>query len=611
MRDVFAQNNALKSVDDRAQRIAFWVSLIGLVVNTILFFLYIWNDDLSILLIANYAYYSIVIVGIALSSYFNIRFKRTVALGISAIYLHMWGTAFYDAMSGNGSALSFPTLLFVPLCLVLVSGYRFLIGNAVLQGLAVFLYAKFFLASVYNLDSATVDATNIAVLLAILSSLSLGVLAVVSYARQKTDNRLLRLMRETERLAAEDPLTGLMNRRAFMNQLEDHWQKQTGFAVVFIDLDRFKPLNDEYGHAIGDTVLQVIGERLKALENVRVAARFGGDEFAILIEEQIELQMLETILAEVHRTIVSEIDIDIARVSVGASLGYALAFEDAASLSELLHAADTAMMRCKGSDLKIAKFDRAIDCATLGSEAMEELFRTALLAGNIKGALQPIVSGQTREIVGYELLARWENSGLPRDPSPMEFIVLAEKLGLLNDLLIRTLEQTLPVCQRGPEFLAINVSPSQLSSAHFVTDLMDCLTRFDFPYERLEIEVTEHVAFRNLEDNVRTLSELQALGCAIVLDDFGAGYSSLSLLDKLPLDKVKLDKSLQQGTNGNDVLNATIRLIRDLGLKCCVEGIETEIAADYVGEKGCDYMQGYYFGRPEIIQPREEVRLVS
>ncbi|MEL8056597.1 MAG: EAL domain-containing protein, partial [Pseudomonadota bacterium] len=153
--------------------------------------------------------------------------------------------------------------------------------------------------------------------------------------------------------------------------------------------------------------------------------------------------------------------------------------------------------------------------------------------------------------------------------------------------------------------------PSQLSSAHFVTGLMDCLTRFDFPYERLEIEVTEHVAFRNLEDNVRTLSELQALGCAIVLDDFGAGYSSLSLLDKLPLDKVKLDKSLQQGTNGNDVLNATIRLIRDLGLKCCVEGIETEIAADYVAEKGCDYMQGYYFGRPEIIQPREDVRLVS
>ena len=153
-------------------------------------------------------------------------------------------------------------------------------------------------------------------------------------------------MRETERLAAEDPLTGLMNRRAFMNQLENHWQKQTGFAVVFIDLDRFKPLNDEYGHAIGDTVLQVIGARLKALESVQVAARFGGDEFATLIEEQIELQMLETILAEVHRTIVSEIDIDIARVSVGASLGYALAFEDAASLSELLHAADTAMMRC-------------------------------------------------------------------------------------------------------------------------------------------------------------------------------------------------------------------------------------------------------------------------
>ena len=611
MPDVFAKNNSLKSVDDRAQRIAFWMSLIGLIVNTVLFFLYIWYDDLSSLLIANYLYYTAVIVAIALSSYHNVHFKRTVSFGITAIYLHMWGTAFYDAVIGNGSVLSFPTLLFIPICLVLVSGHRFLLGNSILQGVAVYIYAKYFLAGVYNLDVTSADTTSIAILLALLSSLSLGVLAIVSYARAKTDNRLLRLVRETERLAAEDPLTGLKNRRAFMSYLETCWEKQTCFAVVFIDLDRFKPLNDVYGHAIGDTVLRVIGDRLKDVASAQRAARFGGDEFAVVIDDPAQLDQLGDVIAGLHDAITAEIDVEVARVSVGASFGYALAYEDASSLSELLHAADTAMMRCKGATLNIAKFDRALDDTTLGSDAMEELFRQALKQGDIKAALQPIMSGSNGEVAGYELLARWENSGLPRAPSPAEFIILAEKLGLLNELLWKTLEQALPYCRATSGFLAINVSPSQLSSDRFVDDLSEVLHRFGFPGSRLDIEVTEHVAFRNLEDNVRTLCDLQALGCRIVLDDFGAGYSSLSLLDKLPLNKVKLDKSLQDETGGHEVLNATIRLVQDLGLGCCVEGIETQEAADYVMQRGCDFLQGYHFGRPEIIQSGETIRLAS
>ena len=601
MTDVFLKNNSARGVSDRAQRIAYWVSIAGLIVNTFLFGLYVLNDSLTALLIVNYAYYTTTISVIALSSYFNWHFSKVLSWGIAAIYVHMWATTFHDAWVGHASTLSFPILLFVPLCLVLVSSYRVLMAYAGAQFLLVSSYGKFFLGSAYGFNPERVDTTTLAILLAVMSSLTLLVLSIVAYSRQKTDTRLLGLVKETERLAAQDPLTGLKNRRAFMDDVEKLWTARTPFSIVFIDLDRFKPLNDEYGHGVGDAVLQSIGTRLNTAPQSLTTARFGGDEFAVLLEEQPADADLHSLVEHLHRIVVSEIDVEIAKVCVGASLGYARAVYDGFAVSELLHAADTAMRRSKSNGGGVAKFDPQIDDASLASSAVEELFRKALRSGKVQPALQPIVDARTRSVIGHEMLARWHDSGLARDPSPVEFIPVAEKLGLLNELLWTTLRAAIPIVRQGGGFLAINVSPSQLSSSSFLEELQSLADSLSFSMRRIEIEITEHVAFRNLDENIKVLEAIRARGCRIVLDDFGSGYSSLSLLEELPLDKVKLDKSLQGRLNKRGVLQATIRLARDLGFECCVEGVETQTAATFAAQQGCDQMQGYWFGHPEIV----------
>ncbi len=612
MTDVFSKNNAARSVSDRAQRIAFWVSLTGLVVNTILFALYIANDSLTAFLVVNYAFYTLTISVIAWSAYRNWHFPTVLSGGIAAIYFHMWGTTFFDAWVASPSVLSFPTLLFIPLCMILISGPRTLMLYAIVQTSFVYAYMSIFGASVFGFNPEVVDTSNLAALLAIMSGITLLILAIVSYSRRKTDNRLLRLVRETERLAAQDPLTGLKNRRAFMEDVESLWANKTPFTVVFIDLDRFKPLNDEYGHAVGDSVLQTVAKRLRSHAAAATVARFGGDEFALLIEAQDNDCDLDDLVSTLYRHCVSEVDIEIAKVSVGASFGYARAFTDAISVSDLLHAADTAMRRCKAEGGGVAMFDAERDDASLASAAVEELFRKAVHARQIQPALQPIVDATTKEIVGHELLARWPDSGLMRTPSPAEFIPIAEKLGLLNEVLWTTLDTALSVMKAQPGFLAINVSPSQLSSSSFLETLTAQVHRHGVAMDRLELEITEHVAFRNLQDNILVLNQARALGCKIVLDDFGSGYSSLSLLEELPLDKVKLDKSLQSPSYKRGVLPATIRLARDLGFECCVEGIESEDAARFATEKGCRQMQGYWFGRPQIVTDRTaKLRLAS
>lgn len=605
MTDVFSENNAAHGVSDRRQRIAFWVALIGLAANTILFSLYVVNDSLSAFLFVNYTYYSVVLLLIAWSAFRNWQFEAVLSIGIAAIYFHMWGTTFFDAWSGNASILSFPTLLFIPLCMILISGPRVLVLYAVTQAAFVYLYMKYFGAGVFGFDPSRVDTTNLAILLAVMSAITLLILSIVSFSRGKTDARLLDLVREKERLAAQDPLTGLQNRRAFIGEVDTLWATKTPFSIVFIDLDRFKPINDAFGHAAGDRVLQTIAARLQDTDHTLAVARFGGDEFAVLIPGEDSDRDLHERVKALHRECVAEIDIDITKVSVGASFGYAQAFQDAASASDLLHAADTAMMRSKASGGGVKKFDAALDDASLASAAMEELFRKALRGGQIKPALQPIVDAHSLEVVGHELLARWSDSNLSRTPTPAEFIPIAEKLGLLNDVLWVTLTAALDAMKHERGFLAVNVSPSQLSSSAFVTRLQDCVEQSGFSMHRIELEITEHVAFRNLEDNISVLEAVRALGCKIVLDDFGSGYSSLSLLEDLPLDKVKIDRSLQSAKQKRGVLPATIRLARDLGFECCVEGIETESAAQFAAGKGARQMQGFWFGEPTLVSRKD------
>lgn len=601
MEKVTSKREAAVAVMDRPRRLAFGVSIFGLVFNCVIALVYGLTGGFNSFLAFNFLLQTAAIGSICLASYFNWNFRAVLNAAIAVIYSHLWATTMYEAWAQAAYILSFIVLLFVPFYLVLVSGYRVLLAYAATQGALVYIYVSMFMAQAFNLDPEAVDFTQLATVLSIMSTLTFVVLAIVIYSRHSLDDRLLQLVRETERMADEDDLTGLINRRAFMDKLKTAWDSKEDFIVAFLDLDRFKPLNDEYGHAAGDQVLRAIANRLENHPHTKIVSRFGGDEFAVLLRVPGQDAELDEIMQDLHSSIVGDIELPEATVNIGASFGYARAVHDGATIGELLHAADTAMRRCKQHGGGVAKFDPEQDSVTLSSAAMEELFRKALMRGDIRPALQPLVDAKTRKVIGHELLARWVDSGLPRDPSPVEFVPIAEKLGLLNDLLWQTLDAAIPHLKSGAGILAFNVSPSQLSSRRFLTDLQKISAKHRFDLSRFEIEITENVAFRNLAENIQILESARLLGCKIALDDFGAGYSSLSLLEDLPLDKVKLDKSLQATKNKRGVLQATVQLAKNLGFVCCVEGIESDRAARFAARQGCDQMQGYFFGKPKLV----------
>lgn len=425
------------------------------------------------------------------------------------------------------------------------------------------------------------------------------------YKSVRTRETVRELIATTARLAAEDPLTGLHNRRSFFEKVEAHSAPGSDFIIAFVDLDRFKPLNDEFGHAVGDEVLKVIARRLEQHPGIIAAARLGGDEFAILCACPADEASAAWRMGEIYDSVVAPINSAAGVVSVGASIGWARTSDGGAAVTGLLNSADVAMRRAKIERLGLVKFDPVTDSAALTSSAIEIAFRQALAKEQIKAALQPIISAKSGKIVSMELLARWPDSGFARDPAPQEFIPIAERLGLLNEMMWSTLRQALPMLAGTTWSLAINVSPSQLTSHYFLQKLMGMIRQYGVPPTRIELEITEQVAFRNVVENCAVLNEARALGFRVVLDDFGAGYSSLAMLDRLPLDKIKLDREfvgeLMTRTEIQKILKATVSLAHELGMICSVEGIECPETAAMVTGFGCDQIQGYWVGKPEVI----------
>lgn len=449
-------------------------------------------------------------------------------------------------------------------------------------------------------------------------SLSALFLYVVTAAIQSisVQEKLRAVITDKERMAGEDPLTGLHNRRAFLTHIDRMIARQKPYCVLFVDLDRFKPINDEHGHATGDQVLREIAVRLNQTEKGLCAARFGGDEFAVLMRYEGSDIAVRAAIDSLYEAISAPIQTDAGDIYVGVSIGYAIAPMDGATAADLLHAADTAMRRAKSERGGVTHYDSSVDAGARSVAALENSFRSAVAAGGVKAALQPIARSADHMVLGYELLARWPNSGFPRDPSPNEFIPIAEKYGLLNGLLWETLRQALPVIAGSPKRIAINVSPSQLASTRFFPRLESILDQYAIPPAQIELEITEQIAIRNIDENAKILSEAKKRGFTIALDDFGTGYSSLSMLDALPLDKLKLDRTFLQRSQlsgqSSKVLAATIQLARQLGIVCCVEGIEDQETADLVTRYGCDQLQGYWIGRPKLAQEYDTaLRLVS
>ncbi len=605
-----------RDMSERTRMHAYWVGILGLCFSAFLFSLaYLTGKDvwLARIVMPSYA----VILGIiTLSAHRNFHVKSIFFNGCMAMFVLFWMKNFGDGMVGHSRAFDLPVVLLVPLLFMMSLDVKRLLILAPLQFVCVFFYVSWFAIDNLAVAFGPREHLSFSLLVAALSGFSVCLFAAVAFSRQRADKNLLALVAETEQLAATDGLTGLMNRRAFMDKLRALWPNRSEICIVFIDLNHFKPLNDQFGHAVGDQVLCKVAQRIGDVPHVELSARLGGDEFAVLFNAAACEETMDQHIETLHAHITQDMRWESGVIPIGASIGYAHGQTVEQSLTGLLRAADTAMRRAKSANTHWAKFNPLVDNDAIASSTLEMELKSAIKNGQIRAAVQPIAQANSLDVVAYELLTRWTNSGFERDPSPKDFIPIAEKLGLLNEILWVTLDEALGRLDLSEQKLAINVSPAQLVASDFLESIVRILERHDVRAHAITIEITEEVAFRNVERNVAILRQARDLGFAIALDDFGTGYSSLSMLDTLPLDKLKIDQSFvrksDKSTQSKSILLAAIRLAKQLGLESCVEGIETEQAARRIALLGADTMQGYWLGKPRLVQDEPmPLKLVS
>lgn len=416
--------------------------------------------------------------------------------------------------------------------------------------------------------------------------------------------------------ALHDALTGLPNRGYLMTRLDDALHRYGGnrddcFAVLFLDLDRFKVVNDSVGHLVGDELLKEAGARIAASVGRRgTIARLGGDEFAILIEG-VEA---ETQATEAAARIISAMDVPIRaggkELYSSVSIGIVLAQPHYRTAAELLRDADVALYRAKANGRRrFELFDEALRREALLQLELEGNLRRALVRSEFEPVFQPILDFETGEVAGYEALLRWRHPqrGLL---APADFLTQAEESGLLEAIDWQIYElvfaQAWQLIAKGG-YVSINVGARHLRSAQFVPELARMLGRYELPPQRLRIEVTERSLFEQPEVARELFGELRALGVSLALDDFGTGYSSLSYLHQFPLQVLKIDRSfveaVDQAEPGNAlaVLRAICALGASLGMEVVAEGIESEAQLTRVRELGCRYGQGFLLGLPQPV----------
>jgi diguanylate cyclase (GGDEF)-like protein len=407
-------------------------------------------------------------------------------------------------------------------------------------------------------------------------------------------------------LARHDPLTGLANRRHFLEELNRRLtlvgEEPHAFALMFVDLDRFKPINDVHGHAIGDQLLQVIATRLKGcIREDSFAARLGGDEFGVLLEGPGGREGVAAAARRVLAELASPILINGLKLSVGASIGIALCPEDGRDSAELLQRGDAAMLRAKEDRGAYKFFDSSIDEQLKSKAALETELRLAIPSGDIVPFFQPVVILATGQLAGFEVLARWPHRERGMI-SPTQFIPVAEEAGLVDAMFWALLAQA---CRkaleaRGEFMLAVNISPSQIRDHWFPEKVLRTLRETGFPAHRLEIEVTESAMIGDIQRAKSSLQSLKNQGVKIALDDFGTGYSSLFLLRALPIDKLKIDRSflasLTADRENATIVGALVGLGKALGLKVTAEGVEDQATAEALQAMGCELAQGFLYG---------------
>jgi len=411
--------------------------------------------------------------------------------------------------------------------------------------------------------------------------------------------------------AYTDHTTGLANRRALMEQLEGASRAGRTHSLLLLDLDHFKKVNDLHGHMAGDELLRMVSNVLRRVTpDGSCCARLGGDEFAVLVPSAISDTDADLIAEFIAGEVAQPLSISSTILQVSASIGI-VTFDQTMSAEEALRRADIAMYAAKRAGRNCyARFDEGMEQELQARTALEQQIRAGIERGEFVPYFQPQIDLETSSPIGFEVLARW-HSPTRGMLEPAAFLEIAEASGLIGALSMSVMRKALEQARDWPAELtiAVNISPIQFRDRHLAERILKLLTETGFPAARLELEITETAILEDRELALATVHSLKNVGISISLDDFGTGYASLSQLQSLPFDRIKIDRSFVSSLLSNEqseaIVSTIANLARALQLPVTAEGVETQATVTRLQALGCQEGQGWLFGR---AVPAEEVR---
>ena len=455
-------------------------------------------------------------------------------------------------------------------------------------------------------NSLSLDDSGLQILLIVLP-LSSFLLAVFLWKARFQISQLEARQAEVLHKAGVDPLSNLPNRLFFHQLLQNAVARSTEdapAALIAIDIDNFKGINDGHGHQAGDRLIVGIAQRIKRiLREGDCLARLGGDEFALMLVDVQNGAQCAAMAHRIHDAMIAPFDLGSAQVFVTVSLGVALCPQDGDSLETLSQAADLALYRAKHEGRnRFAFFDKAMEQKLHLGKTIEDDLRSAIRNDELTIAYQPLVSACGKVIRGVEALVRWHHPELGTIP-PEDFIPLAESRGLVVPLGEWVLRRACQDARRWPGLrIAVNVSPVQFRQRGFVNNVKAILASTGIDPNRLDLELTEGVLIQDAEQAEAIIIDLRALGIRMGLDDFGSGYSSMIYLRRFAFDKIKIDRaflgSMEASGEGAIILESIVSLGHALGLTVTAEGVEYPEQVAFLQKLGCDEMQGYFFAPP-------------
>ncbi|MEQ2526891.1 EAL domain-containing protein [Bacillaceae bacterium CLA-AA-H227] len=452
-------------------------------------------------------------------------------------------------------------------------------------------------------EIATNSSSSVNLFLLYGVTITIVLILLISWAAVFFDRTVL------EKMAYRDNITGLPNRNE-MNRFFDTYVGNKRFAVLFIDLDQFKVINDTLGHNIGDILLKEVGRRLrKFLRNGQQVYRIGGDEFLLIVEDGDQKQA-ENLATDILKSIKEVYRIEGNELYITGSIGISIGSIKETDRAMLLKTADTAMYTAKSSGKnQYEMYNEQTGNTEIRKMELQKDMQWAMDAGQFYVVYQPKWNVQTNSLVGFEALLRWNHPRLGV-VSPGEFIPIAEETGLIVPLTKWTLDEACRQCKKWESQGCVNPISVNISIRLFQTDTLidfvkDVLEKTDLEPQLLELEITESIVFLDIDDIIRQLNAIRSLGVRVSMDDFGTGYSSIGLLDRIPIDSLKLDRLFTndlETSSKRAIINAILVMASELNLDVIAEGVESQEQIESLTELGCNIMQGYYYSKPMKVE---------